>query len=475
MSHEIKVNGYKPSKWPSRPEMNVDAHEKPAVQQDWEQNDEDRVDYIKNRPFYDATVALPIEFLMESQDFVEYQLQPYVGKEFFDHLADYTVRYAGVDYKFDTARSCHFSGVDFTGVGCHPAKVPGCPPLTSEDVPFTIFRVSPQPGTVLDNQLAFVTIHNIVDGNKDIEIFHTNLKQLDPKFLPPNRFVVNVTSDDNGNLTADKTIAEIIEAYEAGKDVVASPLDAGIEYQLYAISKIELVAVFDVSVPGHNSRGLSITNTGVNLTDSLNIPKIYPVDVELIGQMNVPVGVDNDGKLFSENPTVNVYGSDMKLEVFNHLIAGKTVRCSISKLGDVMLLPYSLTYSGTGYKRYYGIAIAHTSRLELPIRFYSYISENGMDGVKLIINPMNSEIIGTNISGNAVRFCGETISDTTLTEAISIYHSQRPLLTYNHEPFITAELTDSSITIVYMGKGEDGQYGVQKTTFGGITWKSETT
>lgn len=40
MSHEIKVNGYKPSKWPSRPEMNVDAHEKPAVQPDWEQNDD---------------------------------------------------------------------------------------------------------------------------------------------------------------------------------------------------------------------------------------------------------------------------------------------------------------------------------------------------------------------------------------------------------------------------------------------------
>lgn len=52
MSHEIKVNGYEPSKWPSRPEMNVDAHEKPAVHPDWGQNDEMAADYVKNRTHY---------------------------------------------------------------------------------------------------------------------------------------------------------------------------------------------------------------------------------------------------------------------------------------------------------------------------------------------------------------------------------------------------------------------------------------
>lgn len=304
------------------------------------------------------------------------------------------------------------------------------------------------------------------------------VQKIDPKFLPPNRFVVNVTSDDNGNLTADKTIAEIIEAYEAGKDVVASPLDAGIEYQLYAISKIELGAVFDVSIPGHNSRGLSITNTGVNLTDSLNIPKIYPVDAELIGQMNVPVGVDNDGRLFSENPSINVPGgSDIKMKVFNQLAAGKTVRCALTELRGKLftLLPYSYNFSGSGYCQLHGVAIEGNYDLSLPVRFYRYISETGMDGAKLFIHPFDNEIIAKDGSGKAYRFCGEIISDTTLTEARSIYHAQRPLLTYNNEPFITAELTDNSITIVYMGKGEDGQYGVQKTTFGGITWKSETT
>lgn len=397
MPHEIKVNGYKPSKWPSRPEMNVDAHEKPAVQPDWNQNDETASDYIKNRPFYDTAVALPKELITDVQDLVEYKLQPYVGKEFFDHLADCTVRYAGVDYKFDTAESITFSGATFIGVGCHPVKTPSCPPLTSSDVPFVIFRVKTQPSTVLDNQPAYVNIHNMVDGNKDIEIFHTNIKQIDPKFLPM------ATSDTLG---------------------VVQP-------------------------------------------------------VEATTQMKVPVGVADDGRLFSENPTIDVYrGSGMELNVFNQLAAGKTVRYTspFSELNrEVMLLPYNEFYSGSGYKQYRGIAIAYSFSSDITACIYHYTSENGIDGAKLTISPVNNEIVGLNIKGNAVDFCGKTISTTTLTEAESIYHAQRPLLTYNNEPFITAELTDSSITIVYMGKGEDGQYGVQKTTFGGITWKSETT
>lgn len=86
-----------------------------------------------------------------------------------------------------------------------------------------------------------------------------------------------------------------------------------------------------------------------------------------------------------------------------------------------------------------------------------------------------NEVVSRATSGLVYGFCGKDISSTTLTEARSIYLAQRPYLTFNGEPFITAELTDSSITIVYMGKGEDGQYGVQKTTFGNIAWKSETT
>lgn len=247
----------------------------------------------------------------------------------------------------------------------------------------------------------------------------------------------------------------------------------------------ELGIVHATVVPRLNYINLDPSDADIHLLkQELNIKQIDPKffskinPVEATNQMNVPVGVDENGKLFSENPTTGfIGGSDVKLQVFKQLSVGKTVRCVIPELGnyDSMLLPYSYVYSGTGYKQYHGIAIAHGSSIELPIRLYRYVSENGIGGAKLFIYPINNEIIGTNISGNAVSFCGESISYTTLTEAISIYHAQRPLLTYNNEPFITAELTDSSITIVYMGKGEDGQYGVQKTTFGGITWESETT
>lgn len=347
MSHEIKVNGYKPSKWPSRPEMNVDAHEKPAVQPDWEQNDDTAANYIKNRPFYEEKV---------------------------DTLLDPTIKNWRTLTNFDTLEcSWRVAGVDYIDV------IPSRP----EDSVF-IYELGTVHVAVISRQ-SYIAID---PSDADVHLLKRefNIKQIDPKFLP----------------------------------------------------------------------------------------KISPI--EATDQMNIPVGVDENGKLFSENPTTHFFGgSDMKLEVFNHLIAGKTVRCSTHELGDVMLLPYSRTHSGTGYKQYYGIAIVHTSSIEFPIRFYSYISENGMDGAKLMFDPINNEIIGTNVSGGAVSFCGEPISNTTLNEAMSIYHAQRPLLTYNHEPFIAAELTDNSITIVYTGKGEDGQYSVQKTTFGGITWKSETT
>lgn len=356
MSHEIKVNGYKPSKWPSRPEMNVDAHEKPAVQPDWEQNDATAADYIKNRPFYEEVV---------------------------DTLLDPTIENWRSLVNFDTlVCSWHVAGVDYIDVI----------PSVYESGEVNQYKL----GTVYVNVMGRQGRIFIGPSDADVHLLKREAggKQIDPKFLPM------ATSDTLG---------------------VVQP-------------------------------------------------------VEATTQMNNPVGVDSDGRLFSENPSIDVpNGSDMKMKVFNNLAAGKTVRCNILGLGGVTLLPYSYINAGTGYKRYHGIAIEYESSLELPIRFYRYMSENGIDGAKLMIDPINNEIIGTNISGNAVSFCGESISNTTLTEAISIYHAQRPLLTYNNEPFITAELTDSSITIVYMGKGEDGQYGVQKTTFGGITWKSETT
>lgn len=80
------------------------------------------------------------------------------------------------------------------------------------------------------------------------------------------------------------------------------------------------------------------------------------------------------------------------------------------------------------------------------------------------------EVVEKNNTGTF--FMGSVVGSRTLDAAKNDYARCRPYLVFNDEPFITAELTENSITIVYMGKGEDGQYGVQKTTFGGITWKT---
>lgn len=131
----------------------------------------------------------------------------------------------------------------------------------------------------------------------------TDYGTLRVRAVPANHFVVRVIRDDNGNLTADKTIAEIVAAYKEGKDVVASFTATGPEFQLTALTLGESgnIAVFDVSQPGLMSAGLYIDDDGVELTDDLYIPKIYPV--EATNQMNVPVGVDSDGKLWSKADT----------------------------------------------------------------------------------------------------------------------------------------------------------------------------
>lgn len=264
---------------------------------DWEQSDEDQPDYIKHRPFYDDTVILPFASTPTTG---AWEIAPTAADEFFSNISSYTVRYNGVDYHFNTPVIMRFRGMDFQGVG---GKLDdNSPPFMSYDIPFVIYR--PKVNGSYDGTSAYVG-KSMSKPPEDIKIFRSNLKQLDPKFLPANRFIVRVTQDGNGNFTADKTSAEIIEAYEAGKDVVAS--FAALNVPLYAIAEGK-TAVFDVSVPGQTSQGLIINDTVVRMTDELHIPKIYPD--EATDQMNVPVGVDSDGKLWSKADTsLNMTGA----------------------------------------------------------------------------------------------------------------------------------------------------------------------
>lgn len=257
---------------------------------DWEQSDETASDYIKNRPFYDDPIVVPFASTPTTG---AWEIAPAVANEFFSNISSYTVRYNGVDYHFNTPVIMRFMGMDFQGVGGKFDD--NSPPFMSYDIPFVIYR--PKVNGSYDGTSAYVG-KSMSEPPEDIKIFRSNIKQIDSKFLPANRFVVRVTQDGNGNFTADKTIAEIVAAYEAGKDVVAS--FAGLELQLYMIAQGES-AVFDLSVPGETSQGVIINNTGVHVTDGLFIPKIYPD--EATDQMNVPVGVDGDGRLWSKADT----------------------------------------------------------------------------------------------------------------------------------------------------------------------------
>lgn len=278
----------------------IDSKFLPLEQSDWEQRDETASDYIKNRPFYDDTVILPFASTPTTG---AWEIAPTAADEFFNNISSYTVRYSGTDYHFDIFASMLWASVKFQGVGGKLSKNSNA--FTSSDIPFVIYRV-PNANGSYDGTSAYVG-KSMSKPPEDIKIFRSNLKQLDPKFLPTNRFIVRVTQDGNGNFTADKTSAEIIEAYEAGKDVVASFLDTVLELPLYAISQGKS-AVFDLSLPGETSQGLMIDDTGVHLSDALFIPKIYPD--EKTSAMTNPVGVDGDGKLWSKADTsLNMTGA----------------------------------------------------------------------------------------------------------------------------------------------------------------------
>lgn len=110
------------------------------------------------------------------------------------------------------------------------------------------------------------------------------------------------------------------------------------------------------------------------------------------------------------------------------------------------------------------------------IEVHVFKSESGLTMAKARIAsyyPLPTFPIEVAVKNNTgTFFMGSVVGSWTLDAAKNDYARYRPYLVFNDEPFITAELTENSITIVYMGKGEDGQYGVQKTTFGGITWKT---
>lgn len=235
---------------------------------DWNQKDETASDYIKNRPFYEVTTDTLFDLTIENWRSLAIGLGTNVC----------SWRVAGVDY------------IDVM-------------PTSQEGGAVQLYELGNVTVVVLSGQSRIYSTPS--DADVHLLMRKSVVKQIDPKFIPANRFTVTVTENGNGGFTADKTIAEIIEAYEAEKDVVAS--FAGQELPLHMISNGN-TAVFDLSTLGDTSQGLTIDRAGVNLTNKLIIPKINPV--EKTSAMTSPVGVDSDGKLWSKADTsLNITGA----------------------------------------------------------------------------------------------------------------------------------------------------------------------
>lgn len=128
--------------------MNVDAHENPAVQPDWKQNDDTASDYIKNRPFYEEVVDTLLDPTLENWRTLT--------KTNLDTLTC-SWRVAGVDY-IDVTPARHESGtVAYYELGSAHVTV-----ISSLDY----IEIGPH--------------------GADVHLLkrESNVKQLDPKFIP---------------------------------------------------------------------------------------------------------------------------------------------------------------------------------------------------------------------------------------------------------------------------------------------------
>ena len=99
---------------------------------------------------------------------------------------------------------------------------------------------------------------HIDDIELTYEVIIRDIKKLDPKFLPEiprSIMIINITRNDDGTLSADKTFDEISEFYNNGGSVYASPLQGQkiliplltIDFEFGIFSFITFVPV-DVSI-----------------------------------------------------------------------------------------------------------------------------------------------------------------------------------------------------------------------------------
>lgn len=145
-------------------------------QADWNQNDDTAIDHIKGRTHYERIgfKQIPIgTYNDHAPGYTDYNVGPYA----WDYTNGITLRVDGVVYEFET-----FTKSDFdSNLGCYGYWV-GAPLVRgqiadSSEYPFH-FRIFEK-----DNEYAHVEFADGTD-NHTFEVFCTEIKQLDEKYIP---------------------------------------------------------------------------------------------------------------------------------------------------------------------------------------------------------------------------------------------------------------------------------------------------
>ena len=189
-----------------------------SVQPDWNQNDPEAADYVKNRTHYSefgmTTLVETQTVNVESPEqaaFDAFPLELNVG-------STYTVIWDGAEYK---CVSYFAEGPNAPCIG--NGTLGGLD--GGNDEPFLI--IARDGSTMLFAEAAGA--HTIrIDGLK--ETVHT----IDPKYLPTQKLVVDITTNDDGTYASSVSSADITAAVRAGVYVLAR-VNKGVNYPLSAL------------------------------------------------------------------------------------------------------------------------------------------------------------------------------------------------------------------------------------------------
>lgn len=284
--------GGKPTEW--------EAVEFPEhVQSDYEQNDSSSKDYIKNRPCYEAT---------ETTDIAGTSITIDTSVSSVTH--DFIPLQVGQEWKVTTNTGSEFTAVVQENEQGEPYL--GSPDTTSGSYPFYIRANEAvcNSSWVLMQNITSLTL-TCLSGTYTQGV----IKKIDPKFLPDvgSSLVVNLTMDDSGNITADKTLAEIKAASDDGKVVDAKiegtivPLGYLTDSEaIFTLTNANSSEVSTASLTCTSDNVWSMSQDGFDASTTLGISGAaagQTVTIKAVDAAGIPTEWEATDKMDKVNPT----------------------------------------------------------------------------------------------------------------------------------------------------------------------------